>query len=1133
MIGKDRTRSLLLVLALAAGLVLSAAPRTKAQDATAGIIGSVADPQGAVIADAKVTATNQATRVAYPTVSRKDGTFELVALPIGTYKVSAEHSGFKTAESPEFTLQINRVQKVDLQMQIGNVSETVEVSAGASIVETVSSTLGQSVTARPLVNLPLNGRNTLDLAGLQPGVMLSNPDDGGNGAGRGFNIAGGRSDSVTYLLDGGNNNNLLNNGVVYVPPPDAVQEFRLLTSNSNAEYGRNGGGIISVVMKSGTNGIHGSAYEFLRNEDLNANTFFNNLNGLPRNILKRNQFGFTLGGPVFIPKVIDGKDKFFWFFSYQGTRQVAATSNTTTTFTPAELAGDFSHSGADGGPDPQVVSFLQANPFFQSNPNLRAQVIIDPNRIDPAAKKYISSNLIPTAPSGTLASQAGGINNADDLSMRFDFNITQRDRLSVTLAAVRNPNTSPFSGQSNVPGYPIEGNNHTYYSTFSYIHTFTNSLLNEARITAQRANRLQAQPAVNLPTPAALGIGVTPDEPTGPSGLIFASGLSTGFSVQGPTTLINNTFLFADNLTWIKGKHNWKFGGSYSPYQNNTKFDFFVDGVFFFDGPAEAGGIGSGNDRADFLFGLPDFYLQFGAAPSDIRAHSTFAFAQDEWHVNRRLTLNLGVRYEYTSPKLDTQGRSFSIIPGQQSQRFINAPTGLVFPGDPGAPKGANFSDRNDWAPRFGFAWDPWGDGKTSIRGGFGIFYDILKGEDNLQYNGQAPFFGFAALFFTPPDSPIGSNVGIFSNPFGNAGITNSFPSRPPAKDINFADAGFLPFGGGGVFFVDPHLRTPYVYQYNLSVQHELTRNLVFEASYVGSDAHKLTSLQDLNPFPLGSTTRVLNAAGTNFSYLLSFENVGNSNYNSLELSLNKVLSTTRFFGTTYFTLAYTLAHSIDNVSGFRNRNSQVPTNDPGLFRASSDFDVRQRLVLSGGWDLPFDRLWKSGPHRLVGGWSLYPIISYNTGFPLDVFANLSASTSSPGPSGVGDRQIVHANLVGGSVTTLDPRLPGNMYFNPSNFNTTLPSGPQVAANPSLATYGTLPRNFFRGPGRTNVDLAVAKKTSIVGERLNMEFRAEFFNLFNSVQFSNPDTTITDGTFGQILTTAPPRIIQFGIRFIF
>src|SRR5262249_45189507 len=258
-------------------------------------------------------------------------------------------------------------------------------------------------------------------------------------------------------------------------------------------------------------------------------------------------------------------------------------------------------------------------------------------------------NLIPTAPSGTLASQAGGINNNDDISMRFDFNFTQKDRLSATLAPVWDPDTRPFTA-ANVPRDPLMGSNHTYYSTFSYIHTFTNSLLNEGRVTAQRANRLQSKPAVTLPTPAELGIGVTPDNPTGPSGLTFASGLSTGFSVQGPTTLINNTFLFSDTLSWIKGRHNWKFGASFSPYQNNTVFDFFVDGVFFLDGPAEAGGIGSGNDRADFLFGLPDFYLQFGAAPSDIRAKSTFAFAQDEWHVKKNLTLSLGIRYEYSTP---------------------------------------------------------------------------------------------------------------------------------------------------------------------------------------------------------------------------------------------------------------------------------------------------------------------------------------------------------------------------------------------------------------------------------------------------------------------------------------------------
>src|SRR5262249_45006233 len=253
--------------------------------------------------------------------------------------------------------------------------------------------------------------------------------------------------------------------------------------------------------------------------------------------------------------------------------------------------------------------------------------------------------------------------------------------------------------------------------------------------------------------------------------------------------------------------------------------------------------------------------------------------------------------------------------------------------------------------------------------------YDILKGEDNLQYNGQAPFFGFADLFFDPLSGNPSHETNYYTNPFVAVGQANSFPSRPPAPNIDFGANGFLPFGGGGVFFVDPHLRTPYTYQYNLSVQREITRNLMAEAAYVGSSSHKLTSLIDANPFVLGTGSRILNAtpgnSSSSFSYLEEFANVGNASYNSLELSLNKRLSDTRLFGTTYFTLAYTLSHNIDTVSGFRNRGSVVPSYNSKLFRADSNLDLRQRVVFSGGWDLPFDRAWSSGPKRLVQGWSL------------------------------------------------------------------------------------------------------------------------------------------------------------------
>jgi hypothetical protein len=1128
-------------------LVLTVQTVLNGQEATGKIIGTVSDPQGAVIPGAKVTATStgsQTSQVSREAVTDEDGNYQIPALPIGTYRVTVERDGFKKFVSDGNKLQINQILRIESSLELGSPSESVDVTGQAVAVETVNPTLGRSVTSRPILDLPLNGRNVLSLALLQPGVSENNSSDTGAGT---FNIGGGRADSVTFLLDGGLNNNLLSNRVVFNPNPDTVAEFRILTSNYTAEYGRNAGGIISVVTKSGTNDLSFSLFEFLRNDALNANSFFNKRDGLPRDVLKRNQFGGTVSGPIFFPrfgeggrKLLDGRNKAFFFFSYQGQRQISTTTTSSVAvFTPAELGGDFSHSNSSRtGPDTGVVAFLNANPQYQANPALRAQGIIDPLRINTIARNYITAGLIPTSASGRLKSQGGATSNNDEFTAKLDFNVRSKDKLAITLGRTKLDALNPFT-YANVPGFPTSTGGVRQFANIGYTSIFSSSLINDFRFTAQRDDQTQSVPTRDLPSGTELGINIISDHPTGPANLNFGSGMGIGFSVQGPTNLINNTFNWQDTVSMIKGNHSFKFGGDYGAYQNNTVYDFYVNGEFTFSGSLAAGGIGSGNDLADFLLGQPDEYFQFGEAPSDIRSKSFSLFFQDEWRVRRNLSVTLGLRYEYNQPKYDTRGRSFSIVAGQKSTRFPNAPRGLLFPGDAGAPKGANFSDFNDFAPRFGFAWDPFGDAKTSIRGGFGVFYDVLKGEDNLQFNGQAPFFGFADLFMdTGPDA--------FSDPFGNVGQTNPFPSRPPAQNIDFDAAGFLPFGGGGVYFVDPNLRTPYNYQYNLSLQRELHKDLIAEVAYVGSASHGLTALVDRNPFILGTFHRVLNTAQGNddfsFSYIDEFRNAGVGNYNSLQVSLTKGLSETRFLGRTYFTLGYTWAHSIDTASGFRNRNSRVPTYNNGLFRADSDFDIRHRFTFSGGWDLPFDRMWKSGPSRLVQGWSIYPIFTYRTGFPLDVNGGLSRARNRPGPSAAGDSNLVHANLTG-PLTLLDPHnaatyngRAGNYYFNPALFTNSNLGGSTCnpcVTNPALRTYGSLPRNAFRGPGRTNLDFSIAKMTPLWGERLKMEFRAEFFNVLNSVQFRDPSTSITSGTFGLVSTTYDPRIIQFGLKFLY
>jgi outer membrane receptor protein involved in Fe transport len=1162
-------RWLLLVLS---GSLFSCA-LTSAQNTAGRIVGTVTDVQGAAIAGTKVTVTHTGTNARSEAVTNADGFYQILDLPIGAYTVSAEHEGFSKVVTAAQPLDINQSLRIDVHMKVGSVVETVRVEGQATQVETMNPTIGGTVTGAPIQNLPLNGRNTLDLALTQPGVVpiaddlasmgpgaYGTSNGGSNGIG-GISVAGGRGDAVTYLLDGGVNNRVTSNQVVFNPNPEAVEEFRILENNYTAEYGRNGGGTISVVTKSGTNALHGSLYDYVRNDAFNASDFFDNQQGNPRPVLKRNQFGGTLGGPITLPKLLSGKDRFFFFFAYQGQRQTATENQGfVTTYTPAEQVGDFSNFN-NAGPDPGVAAFLQTHPYYQADPAKAAQAVIDPTKINPVAQAYLTAGLIPTSPSGQVFPQGSRKDDANQYVGKFDIYATPSDRVVVTLGYNKEPILNPFFG-ANVPGFSSNQNTWDYFANVGYTKTLSPTMLNEFHATGQRWYQITV-PASHPPALAALGIHIQSDDPFGPSILTFNSGLSVGFN-PNVARKADNTYAFSDTLTWNKGRHTWKFGGRFAILQENSVYAFNTNGNFTFSG--SAGGIGSGNDLADFLFGAPDNYTQSSKAPSNEHQKQYAAFLQDEWKVTRRLTLTLGLRYEYTTPETDTRGFTFSIIPGLQSHRLVNAPLGLVFPGDPGAPKGWYFPDRKNFAPRFGFAWDPLGNGKSSIRGGFGMFYDTLNGWMSDWATDEPPWFGGAVFSFAPGQIPTNAASALLSHPYENAcpngqdslgncippvGQGDPFPSTPPPTNLDFVAQGLLPRFGPSNNFVNPHLRTPYIYQYNLSVERQLAAGLMAEIGYAGSSSHKLLTWLDENPIVPGTNNRILNEGQglphNTYGYMTTFDGLNNANYNGLLASLTERERNVRYLGGVFFTLAYTWSHNLDNGSGFNARSQQIASYNHHQFYGNSDFDIRNRLTFSGGWELPFAQLWSSGPTRLTTGWSLYPILFVQSGIPLDITAGLSERSSSPGPSGVGDQQVVRADLVTGSVQTFDPHrtqtfngTTANYYFNPNDFtvpacfsSSAIPGSGAPGACPA-PTYGTFRRNSFFGPRRANMDLALEKATNLVGEKMKLIFRVEAFNIFNHTEFRPPAaTSATSGTLGQISGTYDPRILQLALRLTF
>jgi hypothetical protein len=1139
----------------------------------ASLRGTVSDQSGGVIAGAKVTLTNTGTGIARATTTGNDGTYLFDLVQVGTYKLTVDKPGFSAFLQGGIVLELNQNGRQDVALKIGQENQTVEVTANVVQVDTTGAVLGKVENQRMINDLPLADRDTLQLGLLQAGVFTPDPDDG---SGNPFSVSGQRSESLTFLLDGGNNTDFLGNNIVVNPNPDAVEEFKILTNNYDAQYGRTSGGIVNQVTKSGTNAFHGDAFEFLRNTELNARDYFLP-STLPKQAFQRNVFGGTIGGPI-------KKDKMFFFAAYQGWRsREGQTSPVLTVLSPAERTGNFAEvcGSYDAGGNCTAAGGEQlVNPYTGNNVpfnNLATpgQGGTGPggNLVNPVMQNYINA-FVPQANLSNneyVASPTAAIDN-DQGILHFDYNLTPRDALSFVYVINDERDNYPFqiiNGASTGGDFPLGSgftdSNRTQIGTFTWTHTFAGGKLNEFRFAANRYATLQGVPTTTT-SPAALGFtNVNPDDPKGTAPpIMYASSFTVGPSPQGPTKLHRATFEFADNFTWTRGRHEWKFGGDVTRIRQNFNYDFYNNGSFDFD---NYGTTWTNDPLADFVGGFWDNYYQFSSAVYGIRTGSLGFYAQDTWKVNSRFTLNLGLRYDYYIPQWDTHNNILGFFPGTQSTVFPNAPPDILYPGDPGTPNRALvYPDKNNFAPRIGFAWDMLGNAKLVMRGGFGIFYDIEDGALNLQFGAEPPYGAVSNIF---PNS-LAQGVDPIADPFAASGFTNPFPFASAGKVGTFEDPA-IPYA----YTTDPHFRTPYSENFNFGFQWQATNNMMLEAVYVGSLGRKLISTGETNfpsvtneqyqlatygsvgpecARPLAACTQGLNNPAdpldptglpTGIQQLYTNFSNGLSDSDQLQITLDQ-----RFAHGISFRAAYTWSKTIDLTSGFRARSSTY--SDPydyRLDRSIADFDVPQRFVFSGIYELPFaahtdNKLLE----KVAKGWQLNGIVTFQGGQPVNIYANTNASEQNnflDRPNVVGPIPLTHdprnsqQNFIADCNGTSDGSETGNFWFNPTNLVCTAcpDQNPCTNAfgNPGipLLTYGDMPRNYIRGPGINNWDLSLTKRTTLK-ENTSLEFRAEFFNAFNHVQFLRVDNSgFVSPTFAQVISDRGARLIQFGLKLYF
>jgi hypothetical protein len=1070
-----------------------------AQSASATLTGTVKDTSGAVLPGVSITVRNTATNDNRTTVSASDGLYRLTNLPRGTYEVKAELQGFKALTQSSVLLTVGDTVRVDVVLEIGAVSETVQVQGLAPLVNVDEGRVSYLVDEKRVAELPLNGRNAFQLMELQPGAS-ANPGNavlGGTAGGNTAFMNGQSNRANNFLLDGTDNNDQFTAGRTAVNPNvDLIQEFRITANNFSAEFGRNSASVVTVVTKSGTNKFHGTAYEFLRNDAFDAKSIF----ASQKDPLRFNQFGGTNGGAIV-------KDKTFYFAAYEGLRLTRGTTLLRTVETPelrALVANQYPNSIANllftHFPSPTPTSNIRdvgrpvTGLLTQSATN-DPSVVNNPNYVPIGNGLY--RNALEGTPDGIpdLGTAAIGLaeqTTANQFSFRIDQTLSKTQQLLGRFTYDRNVaddlQTIPRPG-FNQPTDQLGVN-----LTLGHTWILSTHTVNEARFGFVRRNR---------------GLGVNN---AGVPNINFDDGtVSFGDSPTNPAVFIQNTYHWNDTVTMNRGDHDMKLGGEWRYIQDNSDFAVKRPGISFLN-------------ILDFAQDEPSRVTIEGIDPQTgliapntrgFRFNEFGFFFQDDWKIRPNLTVNLGLRYEWFGRPSEVNNLLTNLIPGPGSNIFEQVQTGTVGHVDQVVP-----NDNNDFGPRVGFAWAPRGDTKLSVRGGYGLMYERLFNNSitNIRFN--PPYYSFAVA--NPVQVPSQAGIPIAYGP-STPGVTPSLtgPNTNVGVPPDIGVVGNI-IGWNSAFGTsqqslrvpDPYGRDSYYHNWFTGMQVQLGANLAAEINYIGNVGRNLGHLVDYNTVEgdlLDGTLNRLNPAfgGINFRAMNA-----HSQYNGMQAQLSKRLS----HGFTA-QISYTYGRAYDNGSDVQVGGTQMDAYHPELEWAPSDFDVRHRIVANWLFDLPWFKGDTGWTHTVLGGWQINGITQFQSGYPFTV------NTSAPFPTG-------DYNADGDNNDR--PNLPSFGLNPPDTSQSAYISGLFKASDfPKPAgLLGTLPRNAYRGPNYKTTDLSLFKTFSAYAST-RIQFRAEMFNVFNSINLQRPIGNLANANFGKSTSSFPGREVQFGLKFIF